>query len=136
MDILSSHIPQFQPTSGIIIDGITLQPLSGVKITDKLNNSTQTNLKGEFQFQIPILENGDIPKNFPLTINKKQYTINNVIPYSSTGDIKSNLGIIKLFTIEYSSTIASSKENETTKPEIDQYINQFKTPEFLFQERL
>jgi hypothetical protein len=136
MDILSSHIPQFQPTSGIIIDGITLQPLSGVKITDKLNNSTQTNLKGEFQFQILILENGDIPKNFPLTINKKQYTINNVIPYSSTGDIKPNLGIIKLFTIEYSSTIASSKENETTKLEIDQYINQFKTPEFLFQERL
>jgi hypothetical protein len=136
MDILSSHIPQFQPTSGIIIDGITLQPLSGVKITDKLNNSTQTNLKGEFQFQILILENGDIPKNFPLTINKKQYTINNVIPYSSTGDIKPNLGIIKLFTIKYSSTIASSKENETTKLEIDQYINQFKTPEFLFQERL
>jgi hypothetical protein len=136
MNITLPYIPTFQPIKGIIIDGITLQPIPGVKISDKLNNNTLTNLKGEFTFKTPILENGSIPKDFPLTINKKQYTINTVIPYSSTGDIKSNLGIIQLFTIEYSSTIASSKENETTKSEVDQYINQFKTPDFLFQERL
>jgi hypothetical protein len=136
MNITLPYIPTFQPITGIIIDGITLQPLPGVKISDKLNNTTITNLKGKFEFKTPILENGNVPKDFPLTINKKQYTINTVIPYSSTGDIKTNLGIIKLFTIEYSSTIASSKENETTKSEVDQYINQFKTSEFLFQERL
>jgi hypothetical protein len=136
MNITLPYIPTFQPITGIIIDGITLQPLPGVKISDKLNNTTITNLKGKFEFKTPILENGNVPKDFPLTINKKQYTINTVIPYSSTGDIKTNLGIIKLFTIEYSSTIASSKENETTKSEVDQYVNQFKTPEFLFQERL
>ena len=136
MNITLPYIPTFQPIKGIIIDGITLQPIPGVKISDKLNNNTLTNLKGEFTFKTPILENGSVPKDFPLTINKKQYTINTVIPYSSTGDIKSNLRIIQLFTIEYSSTIASSKENETTKSEVDQYINQFKTPDFLFQERL
>ena len=136
MNITLPYIPKFQPIKGIIVDGITLKPLPGVKISDKLNNNTLTNLKGEFEFKTPILENGSVPKDFPLTINKKQYTINTIIPYSSTGDIKTNLGIIELFTIEYSSTIAVSKENETTKSEVDQYINQFKTSDFLFQERL
>jgi hypothetical protein len=136
MNITLPYIPKFQLIKGIIIDGNNQQLLSGVKISDKLNNTTLTNLKGEFEFKTPILENGSVPKDFPLTINKKKYTINTIIPYSSTGDIKTNLGIIELFTIEYSSTIASSKENETTKSEVDQYINQFKTPEFLFQERL
>jgi hypothetical protein len=115
MNITLPYIPKFQPITGIIIDGITLQPLPGVKISDKLNNSALTNLKGKFEFKTPILENGSVPKDFPLTVNKKQYTIDTIIPYLSTGDIKTNLGIIKLFTIEYSSTIASSKENETTK---------------------
>ena len=136
MNITLPYIPKFQPIKGIIIDGINLKPLPGVKISDKLNNNTLTNLKGEFTFKIPILENGSVPKDFPLTINKKQYTIDTIIPYSSTGDNKTSLGIIKLFTIEYSSTIASSKENQTTKTEVDQYVNQFRSPNFLFQERL
>ena len=75
MNITLPYIPTFQPIKGIIIDGITLQPISGVKISDKLNNNTLTDLKGEFTFKTPILENGSVPKDFPLTINKKQYTI-------------------------------------------------------------
>jgi hypothetical protein len=136
MDTPLSYIPTFQKITGTIIDGITLLPLPGVKISDKLNNSTLTNLKGEFNFQTPILENGNTPKDFPLTINKKDYTINTEIPYTSTGDVKSSLGIIKLYTISYSTPIASSKENETSQAEIDQYINQYKTPEFRFQEKI
>ena len=136
MNTTLPYIPTFQPIKGIIIDGVTLQPLPGVKISDKLSNSTQTNLKGEFEFKTPILENGNTPKDFPLTINKKNYTVNNEIPYTSMGDVKSSLGIIKLYTIQYSSAIAVSKENGTTKTEIDQYINQFKTPDFIFQEKL
>jgi hypothetical protein len=136
MDTPLSYIPTFQKITGTIIDGITLLPLPGVKISDKLNNSTLTNLKGEFNFQTPILENGNTPKDFPLTINKKDYTINTEIPYTSTGDVKLSLGIIKLYTISYSTPIASSKENETSQAEIDQYINQYKTPEFRFQEKI
>jgi hypothetical protein len=136
MDTPISYIPTFQKITGTIIDGITLLPLPGVKISDKLNNSTLTNLKGEFNFQTPILENGNTPKDFPLTINKKDYTINTEIPYTSTGDVKLSLGIIKLYTISYSTPIASSKENETSQAEIDQYINQYKTPEFRFQEKI
>ena len=136
MNITFPYITKFNSTKGIIIDGIDEKPIPGVKISDKINNSTLTDSKGEFTILIPILENGNIPKDFPLTINKKKYTIDTIIPYSSTGDTKTDLGIIKIFPTSYSSAIESSKENETTKTEIDQYNNQFKTPDFLFQERL
>jgi hypothetical protein len=136
MNITFPYITKFNSTKGIIIDGIDEKPIPGVKISDKINNSTLTDSKGEFTILIPILENGNIPKDFPLTINKKKYTIDTIIPYSSTGDTKTDLGIIKIFSTSYSSAIESSKENETTKTEIDQYNNQFKTPDFLFQERL
>jgi hypothetical protein len=136
MNIIFPYITKFNSTKGIIIDGIDEKPIPGVKISDKINNSTLTDSKGEFTILIPILENGNIPKDFPLTINKKKYTIDTIIPYSSTGDTKTDLGIIKIFPTSYSSAIESSKENETTKTEIDQYNNQFKTPDFLFQERL
>ena len=136
MNIEFPYITKFNSTKGIIIDGIDEKPIPGVKISDKINNSTLTDSKGEFTILIPILENGNIPKDFPLTINKKKYTIDTIIPYSSTGDTKTDLGIIKIFPTSYSSAIESSKENETTKTEIDQYNNQFKTPDFLFQERL
>ena len=136
MNITLSYIPQYQTTTGTIVDGVTLQPIAGVKITDKLNNQTFTNLKGEFSFKIPILENGDLPKDFPLTINKKQYTIDSIVPYTSTGDVKITLGVIKLFTIEYSTSLEIAKENSITDNEINQYINQFKTFEFRFQEKI
>jgi hypothetical protein len=136
MNITFPYITKFNSTKGIIIDGIDEKPIPGVKISDKINNSTLTDSKGEFTILIPILENGNIPKDFPLTINKKKYTIDTIIPYSSTGGTKTDLGIIKIFPTSYSSAIESSKENETTKTEIDQYNNQFKTPDFLFQERL
>lgn len=136
MNITLSYIPQYQKTTGIVVDGVTLLPIAGVKISDKLNNQTLTNLKGEFSFKIPILENGDLSKDFPLTINKKKYTINSIIPYTSAGDIKNTLGVIKLFTIEYSTSIEVFKENTTTNEETNRYLEQFKTPEFRIQEKI
>ena len=133
MDIQLSYIPQFSPIYGIIIDGITQQPLPGVKIVDKLGNFTLTNLKGEFKFQTPIIENDNKPSDYPLIISKKGYTQTTEIPYNSLNQVKISLGIIKLTNLKTSVQLEVLQEQQPNQHEIDSYLNPLKTPEYHFR---
>jgi len=136
MDIQLSYIPQFSPIYGIIIDGITQLPLSGVKIMDILGNSTLTNLKGEFKFKTPIIENNNKPSYYPLTISKKGYTQTTEIPYNSINQVKNSLGIIKLIDLQTSVQLEVLQEQQPNQNEINSYLNPLKTPEYYFQEKI
>ena len=135
MNIIS-NIPNFEPISGIVTDGVTLKPLPGVKISDKLGNQTLTNFKGEFKFKTPKLENGHKPQDYPITFSKSKYTIHTEIPYISTLDVKSSLGVIKIFTVEYSTQIEVLKDQSTSRAETEAYNKQFRTADVLAQEKI
>jgi hypothetical protein len=136
MDIQLAYIPQFETTTGLVIDSVTKKPLSGVKVSDKLGNFDFTNLKGSYKIKVPKIENGNKPTDFPLTFTKSQYTTHTEIPYNSLGDIINPLKIIGLYTIEYSTQIQLLQDQKTSQTELDQYNKQFETPEVLFQKRL
>jgi len=84
------------PVTGIVVNIKTNEPLKGVKVISLLKTS-RTNNKGEFEIKIPLILNTGIkPTEFPLNFIKSKYTHLKYIPYTSTSDIKFNLGIIGL----------------------------------------
>jgi len=86
---------------GIVVNKITNEPIPGVVVTNKLLKRDTTNKKGEFTIKHPdIAGTGLDPAKFPLNFTKIKYGPFNTIPYKSTGDIKSNLGIITLNPLE------------------------------------
>jgi hypothetical protein len=92
---------KFKPITGIVVNQITNEPLPGVKITNILLKRDITNKKGEFSIEHPDLAGTglDLTK-FSLNFKLKKYGPLSIIPYTSTGDIKSNLGIITLNPLE------------------------------------
>jgi SpoU rRNA methylase family enzyme len=83
--------------SGIVVDSTTNEPLSGVVATNEYFDTNRTNKKGEFTLKQPsLLDTGLDPSKFPLSFRKLKYSQLKSIPYTSTGDLKFNLGIIKL----------------------------------------
>jgi hypothetical protein len=92
---------KLQEVKGTIVNQITNEPIPGVVVTNKLLKRDTTNKKGEFSIKHPdILGTGLDPSKFPLNFIKPKYSSFNTIPYTSTGDIKSNLGIITLNPLE------------------------------------
>jgi len=86
---------------GIVVNKITNEPIPGVVVTNKLLKRDTTNKKGEFTIKHPdIAGTGLDPAKFPLNFTKIKYGPFNTIPYKSTGDLKSNLGIITLNPLE------------------------------------
>jgi hypothetical protein len=86
---------------GIVVNQITNEPIPGVVVTNKLLKRDTTNKKGEFSIKHPdIVDTGLDPSKFPLNFTKIKYGPFNTIPYKSTGDLKSNLGIIALNPLE------------------------------------
>ena len=87
--------------NGIVVNSITNEPLPGVLVTNKLLKRDTTNKKGEFSIKHPDITNTGLdPTKFPLNFAKTKYGPFNTIPYTSVGDIKSNLGIITLNPLE------------------------------------
>jgi SpoU rRNA methylase family enzyme len=83
--------------SGIVVDSITNEPLSGAIVTNLYFDTNRTNKKGEFTLKQPsLLDTYLDPAKFPLNFRKLKYSPLKSIPYTSTGDLKFNLGIIKL----------------------------------------
>jgi len=83
--------------SGIVVDSTTNEPLSGVVVTNLYFDTKRTNNKGEFTLKQPsLLDTGLPPNKFPINCRKIKYSQLKTIPYTSTGDLKSNLGIIQL----------------------------------------
>jgi hypothetical protein len=83
------------------VNQITNEPISGVVVTNKLLKRDTTNKKGEFSIKHPDITNTGLdPAKFPLNFVKPKYSSFNAVPYTSVGDIKSNLGIITLNPLE------------------------------------
>jgi hypothetical protein len=93
-------IPQkikLKTIKGIVVNSITNEPLPGVKVSNSLLKRDTTNKKGEFSIKHPdIGGTGLDPAKFKLNFTTKGYSPTTVIPYTSVGDIKPNLGIITL----------------------------------------
>tara|TARA_R110000751_G_scaffold28319_10_gene73962 strand:+ start:576 stop:1892 length:1317 start_codon:yes stop_codon:yes gene_type:complete len=88
---------QFKKIKGIVVNAITNEPISGVKISNQFLKKDTTNKKGEFTIKHPDIEGTGLdPTNFPLNFKIKKYSPYNITPYTSVGEIKSNLGIIPL----------------------------------------
>jgi hypothetical protein len=86
---------------GIVVNSLTNEPISGVLVTNKVLKKDTTNKKGEFTIKHPdIVDTGLDPTKFPLSFTKLKYGPFNTVPYTSVGDIKSNLGIISLNPVE------------------------------------
>jgi len=87
----------FNLIKGIVVDSITNEPLPGVKVSNSLLKRDTTNKKGEFTINHPnIAGTGLDPSKFPLNFKLKKHSPVKIIPYTSFGDTKSNLGIITL----------------------------------------
>ena len=128
---------------GTIVDQITNEPLKGVIVTGPLKNIKRTNRKGEFNLKVPSLidTEGEIytglnPTLFPITTLKSQYSVIKIVPYSSTGEVKEDLGIIKL------SPKISNLQKEINKllalkdKEVEEYTTKYTTFEFTAEKKL
>jgi hypothetical protein len=92
---------KFLEVSGIVVDSLTNEPLPGVKVSNSFLKRDTTNKKGEFTIKHPsLLDTGLDPTKFPLNIKIKKYSPLSTTPYTSTGDLKPNLGIIQLKPVE------------------------------------
>ena len=128
---------------GIIVDQVTNEPLKGVTITGPLKNIKRTNKKGEFKMKVPSLIdiNGEIytglnPILFPITTLKAQYSIIKITPYTSTGEVKEDLGIIKL-PPKISNLQKEINELLALKnKEVDEYTTKYITIEFTSEKKL
>lgn len=77
--------------SGIVVDQLSNEPLIGVEVSYD-GNLVQTNVKGEFTLVgIKTLEG-----LIQLSISTQDYVPKSVIPYTANGDIKKDIGVIKL----------------------------------------
>jgi hypothetical protein len=99
----SGSLPPFpkkiklETIKGVVVNSITNEPLPGVKVTNALLKRDTTNKKGEFTIKHPSIGGTGLdPAKFPLNFKLKKYSPTTVIPYTSVGDIKPNLGIITI----------------------------------------
>jgi hypothetical protein len=99
----SGSIPPFpqkiklEDIKGVVVNSITNEPLSGVKVSNALLKRDTTNKKGEFLIKHPAIGGTGLdPAKFPLNFKLLKYSPTTVIPYTSVGDIKPNLGIITI----------------------------------------
>ena len=87
--------------TGIVVNAVTNEPLPGVKVSNPLLKKDTTNKKGEFTIKHPVIAGTGLdPAKFSLDFKLKKYSPLKVIPYTSTGDIKSNLGVNTLQPVE------------------------------------
>lgn len=128
---------QLTSVTGIVVDVYTNEPIKGAQVINSLKTIKKTNSKGEFTIKIPIISGTDLdPTKFPLNIVKPKYTSFNIIPYTSTKDAKSDLGIITIQSVESDlkkevTDLLSLKDDEVSK-----YSTQDATLEFHIQKRL
>jgi hypothetical protein len=88
---------KLETVKGTVVNSITNEPLSGVRVSNILQKKDTTNKKGEFTIQHPAIGGTGLePTQFPLNFKLKKYSPTKIIPYTSVGDIKPNLGIVTL----------------------------------------
>ena len=112
LSLVGIELPQIPPTGsfpslpkkikletikGVVVNSITNEPLPGVKVSNSILKRDTTNKKGEFTIKHPAVGGTGLdPAKFPLKFKLKKYSPTTVIPFTSVGDIKPNLGIITI----------------------------------------
>jgi len=128
---------QLKEIKGTVVNSITNEPISGVLVTNKLLKKDTTNKKGEFSIKHPdIVDTGLDPTKFSLNFVKLKYGPFNTVPYTSAGDIKSNLGIIALNPLE--SNLKKDILNLLKFPPstVEDYVTKDVTVDFTIQKKL
>jgi hypothetical protein len=88
---------KFKPVKGTVVNSTTNEPLPGVKINNVFFKKAITDKKGEFTINHPDIEGTGLdPSKFKLNVKTKEYSPITIVPYTSVGDLKPNLGIITL----------------------------------------
>ena len=91
------------PVTGKIVDLNTNEPIKGVRVISPLKKPTKTDKNGDFNIKVPDILNTPLdPKKFEINIlgKKGKYASAKLTPYTSTNDVKANLGIITLQPLE------------------------------------
>jgi hypothetical protein len=127
------------PVKGKIVDSTTNEPLKGVRLLSPLKKPTRTDNDGNFEVTVPSILNTPLdPKKFEINIlgKKGKYASTKITPYTSTNDVKTDLGIIQLQPLE------SNLKQEITSlltfkdAEVEKYATVDLTFEFFQQKQL
>ena len=128
---------EFVPIKGIIVDSETLAPIKGVTVTNILKIPKRTNEKGEFEIKIPSILNTPFdPVKFPINIIKRKYSPLKITPYTSTTDVKKDLGIIKLKSTDVSLLEDIREFFKFGDKETKEYVEKDTTIEFHIEKEL
>jgi hypothetical protein len=127
------------PIKGKIVDSTTNEPLKGVRVFSPLKKPTKTDKDGNFEVKVPEILNTPLdPKKFEINVSGKKgkYASTKITPYTSTNDVKLDLGIITLQPLE------SNLKQEITAlltfkdAEVEKYATVDLTFEFFQQKQL
>ena len=132
---------EFGEVEGIVVDPNNNEPISGVRISNLLQKRTRTDKEGKFTIEQPILppsvvEIGLKPTTFPLIFKKSKHSITQEIPYTSTGELKSNIGIINLKPLESNLGDEIRKLLKIPEPTVKQYALSQTIFEFIIQKQV
>ena len=128
---------KFLEVSGIVVDSLTNEPLPGVKVTNSFLKKDTTNKKGKFTIKHPsLLDTGLDPTKFPLDIKLKKYSPLTITPYTSTGDLKPNLGIVQLKPVESNLKKEITDLLRFSPSTVEEYATKDVTFEFTMQKKL
>ena len=128
---------KLKPVKGIIVDSTTNEPIKGARIISPLKKPSRTNAKGEFEVKVPdVLNTGLDPKKFEINISKNKFASLKLTPYTSTKDVKADLGIVTLQPLE-SNLVQEITELLTFKDaQVEKYATVDLTFEFYIQKQL
>ena len=128
---------EFVPIKGTIVDSETLTPIKGVTVLNVLKIPKRTNEKGEFEIKVPSILNTPFnPTKFPVNIIKRKYSPLTIIPYTSTTDVKKDLGIIKLDSTDISLLEDIREFFKFEDRETKEYVEKDVTIEFHIEKEL
>ena len=92
---------EFGEVKGKVVNALNNEPIKGVKVSNSFLKTDTTNEKGEFTIEHPdLLDTLLPPSKFPIYfkkfLEKPRFKDYKLLPYSSTGDIQLNVGIIAM----------------------------------------
>ena len=129
---VSSSIEIEYSIEGIIVDSTNNnKKLSGVKISANQNEIT-SKLNGKFVLKGKTTTD----KKINISISKKGYTPQEIIPYFGDDSIKSNLGVIQLQLIQKSLDQDKIDSSLLTDSQINSLTKSIKSPSSFFQKKL
>ena len=125
------------PVTGIIVNANTNEPLKGVQVISSLGSIKRTNAEGKFTIKVPSVINTPLePTKFNLKLVKFKFAQGLAIPYTSTKDVKPDLGIIQLNPLESNLKQEIIDLLTFKDAEVEEYATKDLTFEFHIQKNL